>query len=69
MSLPERDPRQAVNGTAGPVPPRRAESVRRTSSIDMTWPEGMSGPMIMDGRARDAVTVDPADPPTVVDED
>jgi len=40
-----------------PRPPtRRLGSVRRTSSIDMTWPEGPGTPMRMQGRARDIAT-------------
>jgi hypothetical protein len=40
-----------------PLPPaRRLGSVRRTSSIDMTWPEGPGTPMRLQGRARDIVT-------------
>jgi len=35
---------------------RRANSVRRTSTIDSSWPEGRSGPMIMSGNARDVLT-------------
>jgi hypothetical protein len=45
-------PRQS----AGPAPLRVAGSVRRTSSIDVSWLEGRAGPMRMDGRARDVVT-------------
>jgi hypothetical protein len=37
-------------------PARRPRSVRRTSSIDMTWPEGPGTPMRMRGRARDVAT-------------
>ena len=37
-------------------PSRRAGSVRRTSTIDMTWPSGALGPMEMHGRARDLHT-------------
>ena len=37
-------------------PARRLGSVRRTSSIDMTWPEGLGTPMRMRGRARDIAT-------------
>ena len=41
---------------AGPSPVRRTRSVRRTSSIDTTWPEGLGPPMRMHGRARDIYT-------------
>ena len=40
----------------GPSPSRRAGSIRRTSTIDTRWPEGMGEPMIMRGEARDLVT-------------
>lgn len=38
------------------VPPRRPGSVRRTSTIDTTWPDGLAGRMLVDGRARDLRT-------------
>ena len=44
---------------AGHAPLRRPGSVRRTSSIDITWPEGQGGHMDFDGRCRDIIT--PAD--------
>jgi len=50
------DPDHAPNTSAGPAPVRRKNSVRRTSTIDSSWPEGRSGPMIMSGNARDALT-------------
>jgi hypothetical protein len=43
----------------GTAPLRRPGSVRRTSSIDMTWPEGRTGSMHMLARGRDLLT--PAD--------
>jgi hypothetical protein len=46
---PPRDP------AAGP-PPRRPGSVRRTSTILMTWPEGFGTPLRLDGRSRDLLT-------------
>lgn len=54
---------------AGPAPLRRSDSVRRTSSIDMTWPEGRDKPMAFLGRARDALTLDPGQPPQLLAED
>ncbi len=61
--------RQAVLGPGGSVPPRPADSIRRTSTIDMTWPDGdASTQQRLDGRGRDAVTIDPADAPIVVAE-
>ena len=55
--MPEpADPRQ---GTADPTegtPARRAGSIRRTSTIDSTRPEGFTGPVHQLGLARDLVT-------------
>lgn len=45
--------------TAGPSPVRPPDSVRRTSSIDVTWPDGKDGERLFLGRARDYMT--PAD--------
>jgi Protein of unknown function (DUF2889) len=42
--------------SAGPSPLRAPGSVRRTSSIDVSWPEGRAGNMCLVGRARDIVT-------------
>ncbi|MET0577504.1 MAG: hypothetical protein ABW122_02510, partial [Ilumatobacteraceae bacterium] len=64
--MPPRDPEQAVAGPAGPAPVRPAWSVRRTSTIDMTWPDGLGQQLRLDGRARDAVTSTPGAPPVVV---
>ncbi len=41
---------------AGSAPLRRPGSVRRTSTIDMTWPAGRFTPVHMDCRARDIFT-------------
>jgi hypothetical protein len=43
---------------AGPVPfkARRPGSVRRTSTIDSAHPEGLDGPTVIVGRARDLLT-------------
>jgi|TARA_R110000782_G_scaffold255048_1_gene343639 hypothetical protein len=60
------DPDHAPSTSAGPAPVRRPNSVRRTSTIDSSWPEGRGGPMAMSGRARDVVTaLDLADCSTV----
>ncbi|MDB5446331.1 MAG: hypothetical protein JWQ97_1648 [Phenylobacterium sp.] len=40
----------------GPSPARRANSIRRTSTIDTQWPEGFGQPMVMRGAARDLFT-------------
>jgi hypothetical protein len=51
--------------SAGAAPARRPGSVRRTSSIDVTWPDGRAGKMRLIGRARDAVTPRAGGPPCV----
>ncbi len=42
--------------SAGPAPLRVPGSVRRTSSIDVSWPNGRAGGMRLVGRARDVLT-------------
>jgi hypothetical protein len=42
--------------SAGAAPLRTPGSARRTSSIDISWPDGRAGNMRMVGRARDIVT-------------
>lgn len=44
-----------VRSTANPSPVRRPGSIRRTTSIDVTWPEKSVGHRHLDGRARDLV--------------
>jgi len=46
----------APHGPGGSAPSRRPRSIRRTSTIDATWSDGMGGETILDGRARDLVT-------------
>ena len=48
-----------LRDTANPAPPRTANSVRRTMSIDVTWPNGEQGDRLFVGRCRDYFT--PAD--------
>jgi hypothetical protein len=43
-------------GSVRSAPPRRPGSVRRTATIDFTWPDGMAGNTVLDGRARDLST-------------
>jgi hypothetical protein len=45
-------PRGPVNDT----PRRRAASVRRTTTIDMTWTGGVGSTLTLDGRGRDLLT-------------
>lgn len=55
---------------AGTSPPRRADSIRRTTSLDVTWPEGFDQPALIQGRARDLRTpLHAAAPSTVIAED
>lgn len=44
--------------SAGFAPPRRPNSVRRTTSIDSRWPNGYGQPSEMTGRARDLLTTE-----------
>lgn len=39
--------------TANPAPARLLDSVRRTSSIDVSWPDGIEGDRLFVGRVRD----------------
>lgn len=55
------------NLTAGPPPPRRPHSLRRSSSLQTFWPEGGSSPSVMAGRARDIYTMATADQVRVLD--
>jgi hypothetical protein len=43
-------------GSATSAPPRLAGSVRRTVTMDFTWPDGLQGDTLLDGRARDLRT-------------
>jgi hypothetical protein len=43
----------APRTTANPAPPRPANSLRRTTSIDVSWPEGPDQPRLFTGRVRD----------------
>jgi hypothetical protein len=45
---------------------RPRHSIRRTSTVDMTWPGGFETQLRLDGSARDAVTLDVGDAPIVV---
>jgi hypothetical protein len=55
--------------SAGAAPVRVAGSARRTSSIDVFWPNGRAGNMLMVGRARDVVTLRSAAAPIICRED
>jgi len=49
--------------TANPAPLRVSNSLRRTSSIDVSWPDGVEGQRLLIGGARDLYT--PAEPGSV----
>lgn len=42
--------------TANPAPVRPTGSVRRTSSVDVSWPNGGTGDKVLHGRSRDLAT-------------
>lgn len=67
--MPSDMPPAAPRNSAGPAPVRPAGSIRRTSSIDTTWPDGRAGNMSMIGRARDAVTSVAGSAPVILAED
>lgn len=46
---------QPPRSTANPSPVRRAGSIRRTTSLDVTWTDGPTGPRRFEGRARDVL--------------
>lgn len=54
--------------SAGPAPARRPGSIRRTTSIDSTWPDGAELPWLMSGRARDIITPTQGNEPRILDE-
>lgn len=54
--------------TANPAPVRPANSVRRTSSIDVSWPDGVEGDRLFVGRVRDFATPASGGAGTVLDE-
>lgn len=43
-------------GSGASAPPRRPGSIRRTSTMDFTFPGGLSGDTVLDGRGRDLMT-------------
>lgn len=53
--------------TANPAPARAAGSVRRTSSIDVSWPDGEDEDRLFIGRARDYRTPAAGGPGTVIE--
>src|SRR3954471_394346 len=66
LELIERNsPRQ----TSGIAPMRAPGSLRRTSTIDVSWPDGAWGDMLFDARARDVFTPLDGGEPQVLAED
>ena len=62
----------AARAPANPIgssPPRRPGSLRRTSTIDTNWPDGLGQPMRMRGHARDLLTPAGGAPPRLLAED
>ena len=55
VGVPRPLPEPLDDSQAG-TPARRPGSVRRTSSIDMTWPDGFGTSLHLVGRARDLLT-------------
>ena len=54
--------------TANPAPQRPARSIRRTCSIDVSWPDGDTGDRLFIGRVRDYRTPEAGKPGTVIEE-
>ena len=46
----------AVSGPGNPSPDRKVNSIRRTSTLDLDYPEGLDGNRRVRGRARDLLT-------------
>jgi len=64
MNAPQKFP--MARQSAGVAPLRRPGSVRRTTSIDTTWPDGANEPRVMTGTARDILTPANGESPTVL---
>jgi len=60
---------EPARAPAGHAPLRKPGSVRRTMSIEVVWPEGVSGPGSYWGRARDIWTAAQGGNPVVLAED
>ncbi len=63
---PEAELPPAPRASAGCAPLRRANSVRRTSTVEASWPTGRAGAMAFDGRARDILTTEQAGEPRML---
>ncbi|MCU1454199.1 MAG: hypothetical protein JWN46_2345 [Acidimicrobiales bacterium] len=49
-------PRHGPHDPVGSTPPRRPRSLRRTTTVDSTRPDGISGPMVQVSQGRDLLT-------------
>jgi Protein of unknown function (DUF2889) len=67
MTAPQKFP--LARRPIGPAPVRRPGSIRRTSTIDTSWPEGYGKPMLMQGVARDIWTPADGGAPVVLADD
>lgn len=56
MSVDDGAPQ--VQGPGGPVPVRAPRSIRRTTTIDMHWPDGREAATHIEARGRDLLTAD-----------
>jgi len=59
----------APRNPQGPAPLRQPNSVRRTSSLDVTWPHGYGQPAHFQGRSRDIYTPASGGAPIVIKDD
>lgn len=64
MNRPQQFP--FARQSAGHAPLRRPGSIRRTTSIDSDWPDGLGQPWEMIGRARDLLTPEDGSEPWVL---
>jgi hypothetical protein len=67
MNAPQKFP--LARNPIGPAPLRRPGSIRRTSSIDSSWPEGRGMNVLMQGHARDVWTPAEGGSPIILAED
>ena len=49
-------PRHGIHAPTSGTPERAPGSVRRTETMDMVRPDGLLGPLVLTGRARDMRT-------------
>ena len=56
MSAPALNPRHGIHAPTESTPARAPRSLRRTATTDMLRPDGLLGPLLLVGRARDLWT-------------